>query len=166
MHWIQEDGQHDYLTTPMEYPFSNNEPHSTYDQFIQLRDTLIFTWKYYNDKPSRKLCVWDKGDGTTTNTIEVRLPNYFRQGIQPNRASDPEHQVTTKYLPEPEGRYIVPVPSSLDPSLLASISPLCCMIKKDGRYRIMHKEEILLNDTTNKVFCYVDFFLYLCEDIT
>jgi hypothetical protein len=43
MHWIQEDGQHDYLATPQEYPFSNNEPHSTYDQFIQLRDTLIFT---------------------------------------------------------------------------------------------------------------------------
>jgi hypothetical protein len=35
---------------------------------------------------------------------------------------------------------------------------LSCMIQKDGHYRIMHKEEILLQDSTNKVFCYVDIY--------
>lgn len=153
MHWIQEDWQHDYLATPIEYPISTNEPHSTYDQFIQLRDTLIFTWKYYNNKASRKLCVWDKWDGTTTNTIEVWLPNYFRQWIQPWWDSDAT-KVTTNIL----WNYIRSVPSNLDPSFLSSISPLCCIITKDGHYRIIHKEEILLNDSTNKVFCYVDVY--------
>ena len=50
MERTQYDGQHDYLVTPTEYPVGANENHSTYDQFIQLRDTLIFSGKYYNDK--------------------------------------------------------------------------------------------------------------------
>ena len=158
MERTQFDGEHEYTVTPQEYPIAANENHSTYDQFIQLRDTLIFTGKYYNDKASRKLCVGDKWDWSTTNTIEVWLPNYFRQGIQPNWASDPEHQITTRYLPEPKWKYIIPVPTSLDPSFLASLWPLSCMINKDGHYRIMHKEEILLNSNTNKVFCYVDIY--------
>ena len=43
---LQEDWQHQYRATPLEYPISNNEAHSTYDQFIQLRDTLIMSNKY------------------------------------------------------------------------------------------------------------------------
>jgi hypothetical protein len=120
-----------------------------------LRDTLIFTWKYYNDKPGRKLCVGDKGDGTTTNTIEVCLPHYFRQGIQPGWATD-SSKVTTNFLPDPSGDYVWPVDASLITQL--GIWPLCCQIQKDGHYRIMHKEEILLNSSTNKVFCYVDIY--------
>ena len=30
------------------------------------------------------------------------------------------------------------------------------VINKDGRYRIVHKEEIKLSTNTNKVYCYVD----------
>ena len=150
MHWIQEDWQHDYLATPMEYPISTNENHSTYDQFIQLRDTLIFTWKYYNDKASRKLCVWDKWDGTTTNTIEVWLPNYFRQWIQPDWASNPP-------TPSILWTYITAVPADMK-AQDNRFGELSCMIQKDGHYRIMHKEEILLNANTNKVFCYVDIY--------
>jgi hypothetical protein len=157
MQRFQEDWQHDYLATPMEYPISSNENHSTYDQFIQLRDTLIFTGKYYNDKASRKLCVWDKWDGTTTNTIEVWLPNYFRQLIRPNWRTDPEHIIPT-ILPKPDWWYIKNVPSQLITDL--QLWPLCCQIQKDGHYRIMHKEEILLTDSINKVFCYVDIYRY------
>lgn len=150
MERTQYDWKHQYLATPQEYPISANENHSTYDQFIQLRDTLIFTWKYYNDKASRKLCVGDKGDGSTTNTIEVWLPNYFRQWIQPDWAS---WWFTTGIL----GNYITEVPADIK-TQDQRFGELSCMIQKDGHYRIMHKEEILLNANTNKVFCYVDVY--------
>jgi len=150
MERTQYDWQHQYLATPPEYPISANENHSTYDQFIQLRDTLIFTWKYYNDKASRKLCVGDKGDGSTTNTIEVWLPNYFRQWIQPDWAT---WWFTTNIL----GKYITEVPADIK-TQDQRFGELSCMIQKDWHYRIMHKEEILLNDSTNKVFCYVDVY--------
>ena len=149
MERTQFDGEHEYTVTPQEYPIAANENHSTYDQFIQLRDTLIFTGKYYNDKASRKLCVWDKWDWTTTNTIEVWLPNYFRQWIQPWGATD-SSKVTTGVL----WNYIVKLPTNLE----TTYWPLSCMITKDGHYRIMHKEEILLSSSTNKVFCYVDIY--------
>jgi hypothetical protein len=38
------------------------------------------------------------------------------------------------------------------------------MINVDGHYRIMHKEEILLESTTNKVFCYVDVYRKNAQD--
>lgn len=146
----QYDWQHDYLLTPQEYPISANENHSTYDQFIQLRDTLIFTWKYYNDKASRKLCVGDKGDWSTTNTIEVWLPNYYRQSIQPDWSTG---GFTTGVL----GNYITAVPAAIK-TQDQRFWELSCMINKDWHYRIMHKEEILLTSTVNKVFCYVDVY--------
>ena len=150
MERTQYDWQHQYLLTPQEYPISANENHSTYDQFIQLRDTLIFTWKYYNDKASRKLCVGDKWDWTTTNTIEVWLPNYFRQSIQPDWSTG---GFTTGIL----GNYITEVPADIK-TQDQRFWELSCMINKDGHYRIMHKEEILLTSSVNKVFCYVDVY--------
>ena len=156
MERTQYDWQHQYLLTPQEYPISANENHSTYDQFIQLRDTLIFTWKYYNDKASRKLCVGDKWDWTTTNTIEVWLPNYFRQSIQPNWAS---WGFTTGIL----GNYITEVPADIK-SWDSRFGELSCMINKDGHYRIMHKEEIILDSSTDKVFCYVDVYRKNSQD--
>lgn len=150
MERTQYDWQHEYLLTPWEYNISANENHSTYDQFIQLRDTLIFTWKYYNDKPSRKLCVGDKWDWTTTNTIEVWLPNYFRQSIQPDWST---WGFTTGIL----GNYITEVPADIK-TQDQRFGELSCMINKDGHYRIMHKEEIILDSSTDKVFCYVDVY--------
>ena len=150
MERTQYDWQHQYLVTPPEYPISANENHSTYDQFIQLRDTLIFTGKFYNDKASRKLCVGDKWDGSTTNTIEVWLPNYFRQWIQPDWAANPP-------TPSILWTYITAVPADIK-AQDNRFWELSCMIQKDGHYRIMHKEEILLNANTNKVFCYVDIY--------
>jgi hypothetical protein len=35
---------------------------------------------------------------------------------------------------------------------------MVAVIKKDGRYKLIHKEEILLTPTTNKVFCYIDVY--------
>ncbi len=150
MERTQYDWQHQYLLTPWEYPISANEAHSTYDQFIQLRDTLIFTWKYYNDKASRKLCVGDKGDGTTTNTIEVWLPNYFRQWIQPDWVTNPP-------TPSILWTYITAVPADIK-AQDQRFGELSCMIQKDWHYRIMHKEEILLSSGIDKVYCYVDIY--------
>ena len=150
MERTQYDWQHQYLLTPQEYPISANENHSTYDQFIQLRDTLIFTWKYYNDKASRKLCVGDKWDWTTTNTIEVWLPHYFRETFN-------DGSFDVKTLPLPNGDYITSVPSDIK-AQDTRFGELSCMINKDGHYRIMHKEEILLESSTEKVFCYVDVY--------
>jgi hypothetical protein len=151
MERTQYDWQHQYLVTPPEYPISANENHSTYDQFIQLRDTLIFTWKYYNDKASRKLCVGDKGDWTTTNTIEVWLPNIFRQGFQPTWRTD-------ENKPWILGNYITSPDWTVPQELLSQVWPLCCLVQKDWHYRIVHKEEVLLTPTTEKVFCYVDIY--------
>lgn len=147
MERTQYDWQHEYLVTPWEYPIRANDANSTYDQFIQLRDTLIFSGKYYNDKASKKLCIWDKGDWTTTNTVEVRLPNYYRQDFNPwwQSAENP---------PLALGKYITKVPIDL----LSTVWKLSCLINKDGRYKIMHKEEILLSSSTDKVYCYVDVY--------
>ena len=150
MERTQYDWQHQYLVTPNEYHVSANETHSTYDQFIQLRDTLIFTWKYYNDKASRKLCVGDKGDWTTTNTIEVWLPNYFRQWIQPDWVTNPP-------TPSILWTYITAVPADIK-AQDSRFWELSCMIQKDWHYRIMHKEEILLSSGVDKVYCYVDIY--------
>lgn len=157
MERTQYDWTHDYLLTPSEYPISDNNRPATYDQFIQLRDTLIFSGKYYNDKAWKRLIVWDKWDWTTTNTIEVRENNYFIQRFQPSRTE--EWNVDTKMLPLPSWWYITsPTAAQVDQSLLSRIWPLCCYINKDGHYRIIHKEEVLLQANTDKVFCYVDIY--------
>ncbi len=147
MERTQYDWQHDYLVSPWDYPISANDANSTYDQFIQLRDTLIFSGKYYNDKASKKLCIGDKGDWTTTNTVEVRLPNYYRQGFNPWWQS-------AENAPLVLGKYITQIPADL----LSTMWTLSCLINKDGRYKIMHKEEILLSSSTDKVYCYVDVY--------
>ena len=147
MERTQHDWQHDYLVSPWDYPISANDANSTYDQFIQLRDTLIFSGKYYNDKASKKLCIWDKGDWTTTNTVEVRLPNYYRQGFNPWWQS-------AENTPLVLGKYITQIPADL----ISTMWTLSCLINKDGRYKIMHKEEVLLSSSTDKVYCYVDVY--------
>ena len=147
MERTQYDWQHDYLVTPWEYPIRANDADSTYDQFIQLRDTLIFSGKYYNDKASKKLCIWDRGDWTTTNTVEVRLPNYYRQDFNPWWQS-------AENIPLALGKYITQIPSDL----ISTMWTLSCLINKDGRYKIMHKEEVLLSSSTDKVYCYVDVY--------
>lgn len=156
MDWTQYDWQHQYLATPREYPISANEAHSTYDQFIQLRDTLIFTGKFYNNKAGKRLIVGDKWDWTTSNTIEVWENNYFRQGIQPDWSTNP-------LAPWILWTNITAVPADIK-AQDSRFGELSCMINKDGHYRIMHKEEILLSASTNKVFCYVDVYRKNAQD--
>jgi hypothetical protein len=62
MERLLEDGKHDYKATPGEYPISNNNSPATYDQFITLRDVLVFSNKYYADKAGRSLIIGTKLD--------------------------------------------------------------------------------------------------------
>lgn len=154
MDWTQYDWEHQYIATPKEYPISDNNRPATYDQFIQIRDTLIFTWKYYNDKADRKLCVGSKLSWETTNTIEVAMPNKYKQSFQPDWRENPEQSITTWVLWE----YVTAPDSTVPPEILASVWPLCCQIQKDWQYQLVHKEQVLLETTTNKVCCYIDIY--------
>lgn len=138
MQRIQYDWNHDYLATPWEYPIDNNELHSTYDQFIQLRDTLIFSGKYYNDKAGAKLVVW-----ASKETIEVMYRNWYVLRYQTPSDMNVEIYSAWPYV-------------TRDQNQLSRFWPLHCVIQKDWRYRIAHKEEILLQSWQDKVYCYVD----------
>lgn len=129
------DWQHDYLATPTEYPISDNNRPATYDQFITLRDTLIFSNKYYADKAGRSLIIGTKLDWTPTDTIEIREPNLSKMSFQPWFESDPEHLIKD----ETQWAYIT--------SGWVNNNPLSCTIKKKWRYRISHKEQFVNIDS-------------------
>lgn len=135
MERLLEDWEHAYKATPWEYPISDNNRPATYDQFITLRDTLIFSNKYYADKAWRSLIIWTKIDWTPTDTIEIREPNMMRIDFQPwgSVQSDP----TWKYVTTWWHTWI------------------SCEIIKKGRYRIQHKEQFDNLTSVTRVNSYV-----------
>ena len=141
------DWQHDYLATPSEYPIQDNNRPATYDQFITLRDTLIFSNKYYADKAGRSLIIGTKLDGTPTDTIEIREPNLSRMSFQPWYE---DHPTDENYLKdETKGTYVKSWHQW-------SSNPLCCEILKDGRYIISHKEQLVdLDSSITRVHSFV-----------
>lgn len=147
MQWEQDNRNYKYQVTPLyqEIPIENEELHSTYDQFIQLRDTLIFSWKQYSEHPGKKLIVGYKKDWRSTMTVEVQEREFFRQSFEPGYQEDPELWIQTMVLWD----YITPGGSGYPTGLV-------CTINRTWWYRIIHKEEIKLQPTTNKVCCYVD----------
>ena len=140
MERMQEDWQHEYRATPREYPISANEAHSTYDQFIQLRDTLIYANKYYADNAWRSLIIGIKSDWTPTDTIEIRTPNLFTQSFEPGGTLTP----TQKW-------------SYISTWTHTATNPLSCEINLDWRYVIQHKEQLInLDDTSiTRVTAYI-----------
>ena len=173
MERLLEDGKHDYKATPWEYPISNNGAHSTYDQFIQLRDTLIFSGKYYNDKPWAKLIVWEQCE-----TIEVQYKNRAKMSFQPDYRTNPERQVnpwdnsspTAAMTLQEEWGYVTWLWDSahLSPDdQIISMLPqfvndnmMAFKINKDWHYVMFHKEEILLQPDSKKVYCFLDWYKY------
>lgn len=166
----QYDWQHDYLVTPTEYPVGANENHSTYDQFIQLRDTLIFSGKYYNDKAWAKLIVWEQCE-----TIEVEYKNWMKMSFEPDYLTNPERQVnpwedysaTAAMTLQEEGGYVTwlgnPTLSTEDQAtatIFGNQAIMAFKIKKDWHYVMFHKEEILLQPTTKKVYCFLEYYKY------
>lgn len=135
MERTQHDWQHDYLVSPWNYPISENRRPATYDQFITLRDTLIFSNKYYADKAGRSLIIWTKLDWTPTDTIEIREPNISKMNFEPWFESD-----FSKVSDETQWKYISAGSDH-------TTSPLSCTINKNGRYRISHKEQFFSLDS-------------------
>lgn len=136
---FQEDSQHEYRATPPEYDISKNEAHSTYDQFIQLRDTIIYSSKVYADNAGRSLIIWIKADGSTTNTIEIRTPNIFNQKLQPWFESDSSLIQTTVQW-----------------SFIEKFGGSECKINQNWRYRISHKEQLVwIDPSITRVTAYI-----------
>lgn len=134
---------YNYDLTGTKYPISDNNAHSTYDQFLSLRDTLIYSKKKYSGKRWAKLVIWDKEE-----TVEVIFANRFKLWFQPNYSSDPTTinkeilwWYVTWWTQEALWHWYI-----------------SWMIERDGRYRIIHKEEVILSSSTDKVFCYVDVY--------
>ena len=121
MEFKQLETGYRYNLEPIRYPISDNVRKSTYDQFISLRDTLVYSNKYYGSSAWRSLIIWTKLDGTPTNTIEIREPNIVRLDFQPWGTVDPYS--TWQYVTSWWHTWI------------------SCEIIKKGRYRIQHKEQ-------------------------
>lgn len=119
-----EQWEYGYRATPIEYPISDNMRSATYDQFMTLRDTMVYSNKFYWNNPWRSLIVWMKLDGNPTNTIEIREPNIFMQSFEPTGVIEWD----------PLGKYI----SSW---AHAGLNPISCEIQMDGRYVLQHKEQ-------------------------
>ena len=165
MQRIQDNTDFKYIATPtnVDYPIEDNEVHSTYDQFIQLRDTLIFSGKYYNDKAWAKLIVW-----ASKETIEVIRKNRFKLSFEPWYSSDVENLVKI----ESEWPYVTWFFNSTDPTDMALATrfwPLSCRINQDWHFLIAHKEEIWaetqisdnekpIPTTARQVHCYVNIY--------
>ena len=114
----------------------SNEVVSTYDQFIQLRDTLIYSKKTYSWKAWAYLVVWDK-----EHSIELLMPNRFMISFD---------SWTTINI-DSVWDYITYRPD-------AWFWPIAVEINKTWRYSIEHKAEILLDTDTTKGYCYVDWY--------
>lgn len=127
---------YNYDLIPEQYDISRNKSTNTYDQFIMLRDTLVYSKKYYQGKAWLKLVIWDSEE-----TIEVLERQVFRQNIQPD-------SVTTIWTAVTQTTW----------DLATQFGTNSVIINKNWRYRIVHKEEIMLSSSTNKVYCYVDLY--------
>lgn len=119
----QYDWEHEYLITPHEYPISDNNAHSTYDQFMTLRDTMVYSNKFYGNNAWRGLIIWMKTDGNPTNTIEIWQPNITTLRFEPNGTVNPETQ--WKYTSTWWHQWI------------------SCEINTSGRYILQHKEQFV-----------------------
>jgi hypothetical protein len=123
MERLLEDWEHEYKAIPWEYPVSDNIRPATYDQFITLRNTLVYTNKYYASSAWRSLIIWTKLEGNPTWTIEIREPNIAR--------------LIPWWDPEVVGNYVTTWWHSW----------VSCEIQKKGRYRLQHKEQFNNIDT-------------------
>lgn len=138
---LQPNSTYNYDLIPTEQDGNINYTPWVYDQFISLRDTLVYSWKKYNGKAWCKLCVWEKEE-----TVEVIWNNLFQQNFENITDWTRTETIAWPYV-------------NWDYATATNVNtPICCVIQKDGRYKIIHKEEVLLTATTNKVYCYVDIY--------
>lgn len=124
MERTQYDVDHTYRLEPKTFPISNNDRPATYDQFMSLRDTLVYSNKFYWNNAWRSLIIWIKANWNPTNTIEIWEPNIV------NIAFEPDWTISWtghwKYIST--GEHLTE-------------NPLSCEINMTWRYVIQHKEQ-------------------------
>lgn len=132
---------HNYDLVNTEYPIWENIPTSDYNQFIQLRDTLVYSGKKYNGKAGCKLCIGEKEE-----TVEVQWNNMYRQLFD------------TIALPT-ENIFVWPY-VEFDSEIMgnANFWNLGWVIQKDWWYRLLYKIEVVPTAQTNKVYTYFDIY--------
>ena len=115
---LQPYKDYNYDLIDKEYPIDENNASSTYNQFIQLRDTLVFSWKKYKWKAWSKLVVWEKEE-----TIEIEYNNIYRMLF--NSMTDSTPTIESKWPYVEYSREAADI-----------YWEICCVIKKDWRYCI------------------------------
>lgn len=134
---------YNYDLIPQQYPIQENRSTNTYDQFIMLRDTLVYSKKYYQGKGGSKLIIGEKED-----TVEVEFFNKYLQKMNPNRKTSPSTDMDSRLT----GPYV-----SQEWIDMAVYGILSCKIEKDWMYRVQHKEEIInIPADTMKIYSYVE----------
>lgn len=138
-----------YDMQPIKYDMSDLERHSTYDQFLSLRDTLVFSEKKYVWKAWCKLVVWDK-----EKTIEILWNNIFKQNFE---NIEDWWRKDTILWPYVKRDYATATQSPFN-------SPISCVIQKDWWYHLKYKIEVLPTAIQKKVYTYFD--IYRIHDVT
>ena len=123
--------------------------HSTYDQFIQLRDTLLFSWKQYSGKAGCTLVVWEKEE-----TIEVQWKNRFHLWFEPGFDNFQPYQEGLTL--NREGPYVTWLAdSSKDAWYFARFGVLAVRINEAWHYQLNHREQVIPRNDTTEVNGYI-----------
>lgn len=118
--------------------------------FLDIWDTLLEDKKTLHDRRWAHLVVWK-----ASKSIELEYANKFKLSFEPNYMSDVENLVKWDI----ESPYVSWIKDNPDyAQYYTAFWPLACMIEEDGRYEILHKEEIQLQPDTDTVCCYVDLY--------
>lgn len=145
---LQPEVLYNYDLVPGAYPISNNRTTNTYDQFIMLRDTLVYSKKYYKGKAWATLVIWDREE-----TVEVKRQNKRWQKMNPNRESSPTTDLQTQQV----GPYVSQ--QGADPSVASAMGQLWTRIQEDWYYRVWHKEEIInIPSDAIQIWTYVELY--------
>lgn len=139
---LRPNKPYNYDLIGKEYPIEQNRSTNTYDQFIMLRDTLVYSKKYYKGKAGSVLVI-----GDTEETVEVIIRNRYIQKLNPNRQTDTNDVKTTIQWP-----YV-----TIDGIDRSVYGPASCRITKSGYYKITHKEELVNIPTwTTEIHAYIE----------
>ena len=98
-------------------------------------------------KAGRSLIIWTKLDWTPTDTIEIREPNLSRISFQPWYEAHPTDE---NYLKD-ETKWAYVTSGNTH-----TANPLSCTINKDGRYRLMHKQQFVnIDSSITRIHAYI-----------
>lgn len=164
---IQNEWQHEYLVSPSAYDPTTDRLESTYDQFIQLRDTLIYSGKKYKGKAGCKLIV-----GTKEETVEVMWKNglklNFQHNIDQNTTSVQHAWPYVEYTPLEwdftQWGFLATHGYDLQ-KWYQNFWVLSCRILEDWNYRIEYKIQVWRSDApipawTTKIYAFVIRYKY------